>query len=97
MISKGNKRNLGFIENIIFDFNKNVLPLDNFNNYDFVGFTFSEITQIKKYYNLSLKYGVNSKYYLKLCFIVFDIIKKHNKNFLGFKSYFEFKERFNLN
>lgn len=83
--------NCGYLDNILYDFSNNVLPFDDFNNYEFDGLNNKEVTKIKKYYNLTLKHGLRSVYYLKLCYIVYEVILKYCKNFIGMVGYKRFK------
>lgn len=72
----------GYLDNIVYDFENNTLPIDDiYNNVKlFDGLKWEEETKIVKYYSLARKYGANSVYHLKLAYTVAEIIKKYIKN-----------------
>ena len=75
-----NNIDCGYLDNIIYDFSKGHLPIDNLNK-DlslFDGLTWREQANIRKWYNKALKDGLHSVSHLKLAYIVADIIKKYN-------------------
>lgn len=72
----------GFLDNIVYDYANGHLPIDDLNK-DltlFDGLTWSEQSQIRKWYNKALKDGLHSVSHLKLAYVVADIIKKYNPN-----------------
>jgi len=89
-----NKVNVGYLDNILYDFSNKIIPIDNFNNYGFDGLEFGEITKIKKYFNLTLINGFESVFYLKLCYIIYDIINKYAFNYIGLVGFKRFKESY---
>lgn len=69
----------GQLDNIVYDYINNSLPMDNIMNDSsfFDGLTWKEESSIKKYYSLAIKNGNKSIYHLKLVYTVQDIIKKY--------------------
>ena len=80
MRERGNTVNCGYLDNICFDFVCGSLPVDEILNNEmglFDGLSWREEAEIKKWYNMALKYGAGSVYHLKLAYTVADIIKKY--------------------
>lgn len=73
------------LENILFDYKNNNLPLDPqrwFTN----GLNWEEHTKLIFWWNKAIKDGVKSVAHLKLCYVVQDIIKEH-KDSCNFDNY----------
>lgn len=90
-----NKVQCSLLDNIVYDYENNNLPIDNLNKNVFGfcnGLTWSEQTKLIKYYNLALKHGLKSVYHLKLVYTAIEIIKKYHKradfnNKIGYGAY----------
>ena len=66
---------LGFIQNISYDLeNGNITPKYEIDAI-IDGLNFKDAENVIFYYNKTLKYGVESKYALKLYYVVIDILK----------------------